>query len=123
MAPILPFRHLVVHPSLTRQWERAWPARETTGGAGSYPEPRRVHLGRHGPVDQWTGFDPATTNLLDTSTVPYDPDVHDGSGDRVRAFALAGIPQDVEHGVSHVPADLTGAHTLDLVLQRGSGHR
>ncbi|MER5640013.1 DUF2867 domain-containing protein [Kitasatospora sp. NPDC002227] len=31
MAAIAPFRHLVVYPALTRQWERAWLERETGG--------------------------------------------------------------------------------------------
>ncbi|GGS30221.1 DUF2867 domain-containing protein [Actinokineospora fastidiosa] len=30
-AAIAPFRHLVVHPALTRQWERAWRERAAVG--------------------------------------------------------------------------------------------
>ena len=40
-----------------------------------------------------------------------------GSGDRVGAFALDGTPRDP--GAVRVPADLTGAHTLDVELTGG----
>ncbi|MEU7556651.1 DUF2867 domain-containing protein [Streptomyces sp. NPDC044571] len=34
MAAIAPFRHLIVYPSLTRQWEQAWRDRDHTQAAG-----------------------------------------------------------------------------------------
>ncbi|WP_020016370.1 hypothetical protein [Promicromonospora sukumoe] len=42
-----------------------------------------------------------------------------GSGDRVRSFALDGVPQRLAHGAARIPADLTGPHTLDVELTGG----
>jgi glycogen debranching enzyme len=44
-----------------------------------------------------------------------------GSGDRVTAFALDGVEQPRGDG-ARVPADLSGEHTVDLVLAGGARH-
>lgn len=42
LAAIAPFRHLVVYPALTRQWERAWRDRTVGSAVGTHAVPEAV---------------------------------------------------------------------------------